>query len=95
MNPAVDDEQLKVAGRFQRLDLMVATNLIEKFNALRRNRSQPGHHIHFLQRITRMEYSAQNEGRLLIGREMVRAICHWCSVRSELGQHRISRDIFK
>eukprot|EP00959_Pyramimonas_sp_CCMP1952_P363375 7609311-Pyramimonas_sp.AAC.1 len=25
---------------------------------------------------------------------MVRAICHWCSVRSELGQYRISRDIF-
>eukprot|EP00959_Pyramimonas_sp_CCMP1952_P016238 343533-Pyramimonas_sp.AAC.1 len=95
MNPAVDDEQLKEAGRFQRLDLMVATNLIEKFNQIRRNRNQPSHHIHFLQQITRMEYSAQNEGRLLTGREMVRAICHWCSVRSELGQHRISRDIFK
>eukprot|EP00959_Pyramimonas_sp_CCMP1952_P336065 7036845-Pyramimonas_sp.AAC.1 len=26
---------------------------------------------------------------------MVRAICYWCSVRSELGQHRISRDISK
>eukprot|EP00959_Pyramimonas_sp_CCMP1952_P293926 6147270-Pyramimonas_sp.AAC.1 len=26
---------------------------------------------------------------------MIRAICHWCSVRSELGQHRNSRDIFK
>eukprot|EP00959_Pyramimonas_sp_CCMP1952_P273949 5726403-Pyramimonas_sp.AAC.1 len=26
---------------------------------------------------------------------MVRAICHWCSVRSELGQHRIPRDLFK
>eukprot|EP00959_Pyramimonas_sp_CCMP1952_P050853 1062278-Pyramimonas_sp.AAC.1 len=26
---------------------------------------------------------------------MVRAICHWCSVRSELGQHRMSRDLFK
>eukprot|EP00959_Pyramimonas_sp_CCMP1952_P420024 8797606-Pyramimonas_sp.AAC.1 len=42
-----------------------------------------------------MECSAQNEGRLLTGREMVRAMCHWCSVRSELGQHRMSRDIFK
>eukprot|EP00959_Pyramimonas_sp_CCMP1952_P305721 6397464-Pyramimonas_sp.AAC.1 len=26
---------------------------------------------------------------------MVRAICHWCSVRSDLGQRRISRDLFK
>ena len=26
---------------------------------------------------------------------MIRAICYWCSVRSELGQHRICRDIFK
>eukprot|EP00959_Pyramimonas_sp_CCMP1952_P183567 3838271-Pyramimonas_sp.AAC.1 len=42
-----------------------------------------------------MERSAQNEGRLLTGREMVRAICHWCSARSELGQHRMSRDIFQ
>eukprot|EP00959_Pyramimonas_sp_CCMP1952_P073210 1530478-Pyramimonas_sp.AAC.1 len=70
MNPAVDDEQLKDAGRFQRPDLMVATNLIEKLNKMRRNRSQPGHRIHFLQQITRVEYSAQNEGRLLTGREM-------------------------
>eukprot|EP00959_Pyramimonas_sp_CCMP1952_P404909 8486235-Pyramimonas_sp.AAC.1 len=29
MNPAVEDEQLKDARRFQRLDLMIATNLIE------------------------------------------------------------------
>eukprot|EP00959_Pyramimonas_sp_CCMP1952_P263146 5502932-Pyramimonas_sp.AAC.1 len=42
-----------------------------------------------------MEFVAQNEKRLLTGREMVRAICYWCSVRSELGQHRSSRDIFK
>eukprot|EP00959_Pyramimonas_sp_CCMP1952_P285704 5973758-Pyramimonas_sp.AAC.1 len=79
MNPAVEDEQLKDAGRFQRLDLMIATNLIDKFNKMRNNRYQPGHHTHFLQQMTRMEYSAQNEGRLMTGREMVRAICHWCS----------------
>eukprot|EP00959_Pyramimonas_sp_CCMP1952_P198686 4155799-Pyramimonas_sp.AAC.1 len=42
-----------------------------------------------------MECGAQNEKRPLTGREMKRAICHWCSVRSELGQHRISLDIFK
>eukprot|EP00959_Pyramimonas_sp_CCMP1952_P472193 9499643-Pyramimonas_sp.AAC.1 len=29
MDPDVEDEQLKDAGRFQRLDLMPATNLIE------------------------------------------------------------------
>eukprot|EP00959_Pyramimonas_sp_CCMP1952_P188059 3932334-Pyramimonas_sp.AAC.1 len=95
MGPAVDDEQLKDAGRFQRLDLMIATHLIEKCSKMRRNRIQTGQHIHFLQQVQRMEYSAQNEGGLLTGREMVRAICHWCSVRSELGQCRISQDIFK
>eukprot|EP00959_Pyramimonas_sp_CCMP1952_P332816 6969311-Pyramimonas_sp.AAC.1 len=41
MNPAVEDEHLKDAGRFQRLDLMIATNLIEKFNKMRQNRYQP------------------------------------------------------
>eukprot|EP00959_Pyramimonas_sp_CCMP1952_P234158 4892874-Pyramimonas_sp.AAC.1 len=62
---------------------------------MRRNRSRSTHHIHFLQQINRMECGAQNEQRLLTGREMIRAICCWCSVRSDFGQHRISRDIFK
>eukprot|EP00959_Pyramimonas_sp_CCMP1952_P299847 6271716-Pyramimonas_sp.AAC.1 len=95
MGPAVEDEQLKDAGRFQRLDFMIATNIIEQFNQMRNNRYQPGHHAHFLQQITRVEFSARNEGRLMTGREIVRANCHWCSVRSELGQHRISRGLFK
>eukprot|EP00959_Pyramimonas_sp_CCMP1952_P161571 3378771-Pyramimonas_sp.AAC.1 len=38
MDPAVDSEQLRNPGRFQRLDIMIATNLIEKFNKMRRNR---------------------------------------------------------
>eukprot|EP00959_Pyramimonas_sp_CCMP1952_P245803 5137252-Pyramimonas_sp.AAC.1 len=95
MGLAVDNEQLRNPGRFQRLDIMLATNLIEKFSKMRRNRSLSNHHIHFLQQISRMEYGAQNEERLLTGREMIRAICYLFSVRSELGQHRISRDIFK
>eukprot|EP00959_Pyramimonas_sp_CCMP1952_P435428 9117611-Pyramimonas_sp.AAC.1 len=84
MNPAVDDQQLRNAGRFQRLDLMIATNLLEKSSKMRRNHKLPNHHIHFLQQTSRMEFGAQAEERLLRGREMIRAICHWCSVRSEL-----------
>eukprot|EP00959_Pyramimonas_sp_CCMP1952_P425790 8918566-Pyramimonas_sp.AAC.1 len=42
-----------------------------------------------------MEHSRQIEGRLLAGREMKRAICVWCSVRSESGQHWRCRDLFK
>eukprot|EP00959_Pyramimonas_sp_CCMP1952_P035025 733287-Pyramimonas_sp.AAC.1 len=42
-----------------------------------------------------MEHSCQIEGRLLTGREMMRAICAWCPVRSESGQHWICRDLFK
>eukprot|EP00959_Pyramimonas_sp_CCMP1952_P230675 4822616-Pyramimonas_sp.AAC.1 len=42
-----------------------------------------------------MEHSCQIEGRLLTGREMIRAICVRCSVRSESGQHWICRDLFK
>eukprot|EP00959_Pyramimonas_sp_CCMP1952_P371337 7776119-Pyramimonas_sp.AAC.1 len=95
MDPSVANEQLRNPGRFQRLDIMVATSLIEKFNNMRRYRGLSTHHIHFLQQINRMECGAQNEQRLLTGREMIRAICYRRSVRSELGQHRISRDIFK
>eukprot|EP00959_Pyramimonas_sp_CCMP1952_P321458 6726678-Pyramimonas_sp.AAC.1 len=62
---------------------------------MRRHRNLSTHHTHFLQQINRMECGAQNEKRLLTGRDMIRAICYWCSVGSELGQHRISRDIFK
>eukprot|EP00959_Pyramimonas_sp_CCMP1952_P410010 8592848-Pyramimonas_sp.AAC.1 len=95
MGPSVANEQLRNPGRFQRLDITIATGLMEKFNNMRRNRGLSSHHIHFLQQISRMECGAQNEQGLLRGREMMRAICYWCSVRSELGQLRISRGIFK
>eukprot|EP00959_Pyramimonas_sp_CCMP1952_P229019 4788835-Pyramimonas_sp.AAC.1 len=38
MGPAVDDEQLRNPGCFQRLDIMIAANLIEQFTTMRRNR---------------------------------------------------------
>eukprot|EP00959_Pyramimonas_sp_CCMP1952_P210354 4402318-Pyramimonas_sp.AAC.1 len=41
-----------------------------------------------------MGRSCQTEQRLSTGREMIRAICVWCSVRSESGQHWICRELF-
>eukprot|EP00959_Pyramimonas_sp_CCMP1952_P030421 637534-Pyramimonas_sp.AAC.1 len=73
---------------------MIATNLIEKFSK-NPKKSQPAWSSHTLPPADHSNGVQRPEGRLLTGREMVRAICHWCSVRSELGQHRISRDIFK
>eukprot|EP00959_Pyramimonas_sp_CCMP1952_P442607 9265661-Pyramimonas_sp.AAC.1 len=70
MDPAVDNEQLRNPGRFQRLNIMIATNLIEQFTKMRGNRGLSSHHIHFLQQISRIGYGAQNEERLLTGREM-------------------------
>eukprot|EP00959_Pyramimonas_sp_CCMP1952_P204731 4281109-Pyramimonas_sp.AAC.1 len=55
MGPSMDNEQLRNPGRFQRLDIMIATNLIEKFNKMRRNRGLSTHHMHFLQQISRMD----------------------------------------
>eukprot|EP00959_Pyramimonas_sp_CCMP1952_P182165 3808866-Pyramimonas_sp.AAC.1 len=37
MNPAVGDQQLRNASRFQRLDLVIATNLMETFSNVRNN----------------------------------------------------------
>eukprot|EP00959_Pyramimonas_sp_CCMP1952_P251720 5259495-Pyramimonas_sp.AAC.1 len=68
---------------------------MEKLNNMGKDHKLPNHYMHFLQQISRMEFGVQAEERLLTGREMIRAIYYWCSVRSELGQHRISRDIFK
>eukprot|EP00959_Pyramimonas_sp_CCMP1952_P352310 7381667-Pyramimonas_sp.AAC.1 len=62
---------------------------------MKRNRRLPVQHTHFLSQTYRMERSCQIGGRLLAGREMMRAICVWCSVRSESGQHWICRDPFK
>eukprot|EP00959_Pyramimonas_sp_CCMP1952_P237744 4967928-Pyramimonas_sp.AAC.1 len=76
MDPAVDDQQLRNPGRFHRLDIMIAINLMEKFNKMRKNNKLPNHHIHFLQQTSRMEFRAQVEERLLTGREMIRAICY-------------------
>eukprot|EP00959_Pyramimonas_sp_CCMP1952_P149030 3118214-Pyramimonas_sp.AAC.1 len=70
MDPAVEDEQLRNPGRLQRLDIMIATSLIEKFTEMHRNRGLSNHHIHFLRQISRMECGAQDEERLLTGREM-------------------------
>eukprot|EP00959_Pyramimonas_sp_CCMP1952_P225944 4724909-Pyramimonas_sp.AAC.1 len=58
MGHSVDNEQLRNPGRFQRLDIMIATHLIEKFNKMRRNRGLSTHHMHFLQQINRMECGA-------------------------------------
>eukprot|EP00959_Pyramimonas_sp_CCMP1952_P117679 2460161-Pyramimonas_sp.AAC.1 len=95
MDPTVAKSQLSDPGRFRRLDIMIATNLIEKFTKMRRNRNLSVHHNHLHYQINRVEFAAQNEKRPLAGREMIRVICYWCSVRSEVGQHHISRDIFK
>eukprot|EP00959_Pyramimonas_sp_CCMP1952_P252988 5285133-Pyramimonas_sp.AAC.1 len=38
MDPAVENEQLRNPGRFKRLDINIATILIERFNKMRRNR---------------------------------------------------------
>eukprot|EP00959_Pyramimonas_sp_CCMP1952_P273924 5725603-Pyramimonas_sp.AAC.1 len=70
MGPAVPKEHLRNPGRFPCLDLMIATNLIEKFTKLRRNRNLSAHHNHFLRQIQRVEFAAQNAKRLLTGREM-------------------------
>eukprot|EP00959_Pyramimonas_sp_CCMP1952_P303908 6360046-Pyramimonas_sp.AAC.1 len=95
MGPTVPKEALRGPGRFPRLDLVTCTNLIEEFAKFVRSRNLSVHRQHFLAQMRRMEFAAQNEKRLLTGREMIGAICYWCSVRSERGQHRISRDSFK
>eukprot|EP00959_Pyramimonas_sp_CCMP1952_P017851 378615-Pyramimonas_sp.AAC.1 len=95
MGPAVPKEHLRNPGRFPRLDLMISTNLIDKFTKLRKHRNLSVHHNHSPRQANRMEFAARNEQRLLTGRDVAQAICCWCSVRSKLGQHRISRDIFK
>ena len=95
MDPSVTAESLKHSGNFLRLDMMIATELIEKCIKLKKKGNMSVHHTHFLAKLNRMEYERQLVGTLLTGREMIRAICVWCSVRSDLGQHRICRDILK
>eukprot|EP00959_Pyramimonas_sp_CCMP1952_P054300 1135603-Pyramimonas_sp.AAC.1 len=60
MDPSAAKEQLRDPGRFRRLDTMIATNLMEKLNQLRKNRNLSIHHTHFFQQINRMEFGAQN-----------------------------------
>eukprot|EP00959_Pyramimonas_sp_CCMP1952_P071614 1495556-Pyramimonas_sp.AAC.1 len=75
--------------------MMIATTLLEKLAKIIRNQRLSVKRTHFLSQINRMEHSCQIEGRLLTGREMMRAMCAWCSARSESGQHWIWRDLFK
>ena len=94
-DPKVPREDLRESGKFARLDMMIATSMNEKFAKLKRSRNLTPQQSHFLSQMTRMDLAAIREHRMLKGREMIRAVCYWCSVRSELGQHRICRDIFK
>ena len=94
-DPEVPKEQLQDSGKYARLDIMIATSMLEKFAKLMMSNRLSPQESHFLAQMQRMEFAAINDKRFLKGREMIRAVCYWCSVRSELGQHRICRDIFK
>eukprot|EP00959_Pyramimonas_sp_CCMP1952_P206692 4322387-Pyramimonas_sp.AAC.1 len=73
MEPEVPKESLRDSGAMMRLDMMIATNLVEKFAEMKRNSKLSVQRIHFLSQINRMEHSCHIEGCLLTGRE-IRAI---------------------
>eukprot|EP00959_Pyramimonas_sp_CCMP1952_P442019 9253199-Pyramimonas_sp.AAC.2 len=75
--------------------MMIAANLLAKFAMVKRSRNLSVQRARFRSQINRVEHSCQIEERLLMGREMIRAICVWCSVRSETGRHWICRDLFR
>eukprot|EP00959_Pyramimonas_sp_CCMP1952_P089894 1881480-Pyramimonas_sp.AAC.1 len=58
-----------------------------------RSRKLSVQHAHLLAQVNRVEHSCQTEQRLLTGREMIRDICVWCSVRPESGWHWMCRDL--
>eukprot|EP00959_Pyramimonas_sp_CCMP1952_P358379 7503870-Pyramimonas_sp.AAC.1 len=88
MGPDVPGENLRFSGALMRFDMMIATNLLEKFANMKRNQRLSVHRAHALSHFNHMEHSCQIEGRPLAGREMMRAM-------SESGQHWICRDFFK
>eukprot|EP00959_Pyramimonas_sp_CCMP1952_P289069 6045656-Pyramimonas_sp.AAC.1 len=75
--------------------MMMAANMLAKYAMTKRSRNLSVQHVHFFAQVNRVEHSCQTEQRLLMGRDMIRAICVWCSVRSEKGRHWICRDLFK
>eukprot|EP00959_Pyramimonas_sp_CCMP1952_P217777 4554579-Pyramimonas_sp.AAC.1 len=95
MGPEVPKEGLRGPRALMRLDMMIATHLIEQFPNVKRNRNLSLQRTHFLSRINHVEHSCQIEGRVLTDRAMIRAICVWLSVRSENGRHWICRDLFR
>eukprot|EP00959_Pyramimonas_sp_CCMP1952_P018371 388672-Pyramimonas_sp.AAC.1 len=67
-------ENLRDSAALVRLDAMIATNMLGKFADMKRNQRLS---------LNRTEHSCQIEGRVLAGRDAMRAICAWCSVGSE------------
>eukprot|EP00959_Pyramimonas_sp_CCMP1952_P234059 4891051-Pyramimonas_sp.AAC.1 len=61
---------------------------------MKRNQRLSVQRAHFLSQSNRTEHFRQIEGRLPTGQEMMRAICVWCSVRSESRQRWTCRDFF-
>eukprot|EP00959_Pyramimonas_sp_CCMP1952_P335178 7018355-Pyramimonas_sp.AAC.1 len=95
MDPSVPQETLRDPGGLMRLDIMIATHLLEQIARMKRNQRLSLQPASFLSQINRMVHSCQIDGRPLAGREMIPAICVGCSVRSESGQRWRCRDLFK
>ena len=72
---------------------MVTSELNGKSLSKRKARELPARQIHVIARADRAEQDAENEMRLLAGREMIRAICVWAFYRSEHGRHYMCKDL--
>eukprot|EP00959_Pyramimonas_sp_CCMP1952_P459291 9478013-Pyramimonas_sp.AAC.1 len=77
MGPEVPKETLRDSWALMRLDMMIAANPFEKSANMKRNSKLSVQRAHSLSQINRMGHSCQIEGRLLAGREMIRALCAW------------------
>eukprot|EP00959_Pyramimonas_sp_CCMP1952_P120778 2525183-Pyramimonas_sp.AAC.1 len=66
MGPDIPKENLQTAGVFMRLDMMISTNQLETFAAVKRNRNLSVQHAHFFSQANRVEHSCQTERRLLM-----------------------------
>eukprot|EP00959_Pyramimonas_sp_CCMP1952_P465527 9488463-Pyramimonas_sp.AAC.1 len=59
MRPDVPKDNLRDSGALLRLDMMITTNLLEKFAKMKRSQRLSVQRAHFLSQINRMEHSCQ------------------------------------
>eukprot|EP00959_Pyramimonas_sp_CCMP1952_P345484 7234932-Pyramimonas_sp.AAC.1 len=73
------------SGKYERVGVLVASDLEEQIDRVRQAKYMAPHQVHLGAQVSRVEVEARGESRVLPDSELTRWICRWLSMRAERG----------